>query len=191
MLSKFDKVPAASLRQTPGDCKAHAAWFRLRHALCRQHVLDFGGPNAKCQRAKGPVGAGVAIAADHGHARLRQPQLRPNDMHDALPARSDVEQRNACAFAIAPKGRDLLGRDLVLDVKAFVGSGGNVVIAAGPCCRMPARRSSRRARRWHRLPRGDTCGRWSGKGGRRVRKALSRSRPGRECGPANEMSSST
>ena len=68
-----------------GDARAqraiHAHLKRLRFALQQalrgQHVLDFAGADAERQRAECAVRGGVAIAADHGHAGLRQAQFGP------------------------------------------------------------------------------------------------------------------
>ncbi len=66
---------------------AHLAGLRpvLEQALGRQHVLDLAGADAEGQRAERAVRRGVAVAADDGHARLGQPQLRADDVDDALP----------------------------------------------------------------------------------------------------------
>jgi hypothetical protein len=47
-------------------------------------MLHLGGADAEGQGAEGAVGGRVAVAADHGHARLREALLRPDHMHDAL-----------------------------------------------------------------------------------------------------------
>src|SRR5271157_2060968 len=74
------------------------------------------------------MGARVAVAADDGHAGLREPQFRPDDMHDSLPARPNVEQWNRCTLTIAAQGRNLLRGDLVLNLKTFVGCGRDIVV---------------------------------------------------------------
>ena len=58
------------------DGDAHGARFSLEQRLGRQHMADLAGADAEGERAEGAVGRGVAVAADHGHARLGQPQLR-------------------------------------------------------------------------------------------------------------------
>ena len=78
----------------------HGFRLALRQALGGQHVLDFGGANAEGQRAERAMGAGVAVAAYDGHARLGQSEFRTDDVHDALVGRIHVEQRNAEIFAI-------------------------------------------------------------------------------------------
>ena len=44
----------------------------LQQALRGQHVFHFAGADAERQRAERSVRRGVAVAADHGHAGLRQ-----------------------------------------------------------------------------------------------------------------------
>ena len=53
-----------------------------------ENVFDFAGSDAECERAECAMRGGVAIAADHGHAGLRQAQLGSDDMHDALMSRN-------------------------------------------------------------------------------------------------------
>ena len=79
-----------SLAVTPGCSRpstvtASVFGRLLQQALRRQHVRHLAGADAERQRAERAVGAGVAVAADDRHARLGQPQLRPDDVHDALP----------------------------------------------------------------------------------------------------------
>jgi len=56
----------------------------LHKALGRQHVADLAGTNAEGERAECAMRAGVAVAADNRHARLRDAQLGPDDVNDAL-----------------------------------------------------------------------------------------------------------
>ncbi len=55
----------------------------------------FAGADAEGKRAKGPVRAGMAVAADNRHARLRQTLFRPDHMDDTLVFRAQVEERDA------------------------------------------------------------------------------------------------
>ena len=75
---------------------------RLRQTLRGQNVFHFRSADAERQRAECSVGAGVAVAADDGHARLGQAQLRADDMHDPLLRRMHVVERNAELGAVAP-----------------------------------------------------------------------------------------
>ena len=57
---------------------------RLQQALRGKGLLDFARPNANRQRAECAVRRRVAITTHDGHAGLRQPQFRADDVHDAL-----------------------------------------------------------------------------------------------------------
>ncbi len=57
---------------------------RLGQALGGQNVFHFRSADAEGQRAERAVRAGVAVAANDGHARLGNAQLRTDDMHDPL-----------------------------------------------------------------------------------------------------------
>ena len=56
----------------------------LQQALRGEDVLHLARADAEGQCAEGPVGRRVAVAADDGHARLREPELRPHHVDDAL-----------------------------------------------------------------------------------------------------------
>ena len=58
-----------------------------RQALRREDVAHLRRADAEGDGAERAVRRGVAVAAGDRHARLRQPQLRPDHMHDALRAR--------------------------------------------------------------------------------------------------------
>ena len=47
-------------------------------------MLHLRSADAERQGAHGPVGGGVAVAANDGHAGERQALFRPNDVHDPL-----------------------------------------------------------------------------------------------------------
>ena len=66
-----------------------------RQTLRRQHVPHLRRADTDRHRAKRAVGRGVAVAARDRHPRLRQPQLRPDDVHDALPVAVEIPQRDA------------------------------------------------------------------------------------------------
>ena len=73
----------------------------LQQALRGQHVLHFAGADAEGQRAERAVRGRVAVAADHGHAGLRESQFRPDHVHDALLARCarrGSECRTRCSW---------------------------------------------------------------------------------------------
>src|SRR2546428_420237 len=73
---------------------AHLAQLRLGHgeALRGEHVAHLGRPDAERDGADGAVRRSMAVAARDGHARLREAQLRPDDVDDALLARRHVEE---------------------------------------------------------------------------------------------------
>ena len=93
----------------------HGLRLALGHALRGQYMLDFGGPDAECQGSEGTVGAGVAVAADDGFSRLRQPQLRSDHVHNPLLGRVHIEQLHAEVFAILLQGCDLARCDRIGD----------------------------------------------------------------------------
>ena len=68
----------------PSTLTAKLFGSRWQQALRGQHVPDLAGADAEGQRAERAVGAGVAVAADDGHARLGEPELRADDVDDAL-----------------------------------------------------------------------------------------------------------
>src|SRR5262249_12898111 len=87
-------------RQVAIDAHFHGLRLLLRQRLRRQHVLDLACANAERQRAHRTVGAGVAVTAYDGHARLRQAQLRTDDMHDSLERAEAVFEANAELTAV-------------------------------------------------------------------------------------------
>ena len=101
-----------------------------KQRLRGQHVLDFAGADAEGQGPEGPVRGRVAVAADDRHARLGEPQLRPDHVDDALVAVVEVVEADAELAAVLPQGVDLLLGDRVGDRQAAVG-GGHVVVDRG------------------------------------------------------------
>ncbi len=77
-------------RQRAVDGDGHRLRLRLHQGLGGEHVLDLGGADAERDRAERAVGRGVGVAADDGHARLGQTELRADDVHDPL---LDVAER--------------------------------------------------------------------------------------------------
>ena len=70
-------------------------------------------PNASAPKRS--VRRRVAIAANHRHARLRQSQLRPDHMHDALLVAAQRITVDAEVLAILDQLLHLRGRDLIHD----------------------------------------------------------------------------
>ncbi len=81
----------------------------LQQALRREHVADFGAADAEGEGAERAVGAGVAVAADDGHAGLGGAELRTDDVHDAAPRIAHAEQLDAELGGIALQLAHLLG----------------------------------------------------------------------------------
>ena len=78
--------------QRSADFDQHGLRLALGQALGGQYMLDFRGADAKGQRAKSAMRAGVAVTANDRHARLGQAQFRADYMHNALIGRVHVEQ---------------------------------------------------------------------------------------------------
>ena len=121
-----------SLAVTPGWRRAvdpHLEGLRaaLQQGLGGQHVLDLGGADPDRQRAERAVGRGVRVAAHDRHARLRQSQLRTDDVHDPLVRRSDAVQGNPELVAVLLEAADLGERDLVGEGKRAIRRGNRVV----------------------------------------------------------------
>ena len=88
----------------------------LQQALRGQHVLHFAGADAERQRAERAVRGGVAVAADHRHAGLREALLRSDDVHDALLARcAGRKQRMPNSRQFFSSWSSCVGGDLVDD----------------------------------------------------------------------------
>ena len=96
---------------------AHLEGLRLalQQALRGQHVLHFAGADAEGQRAERAVRGGVAVAADHGHAGLRESQFRADHVDDALPVAVHAQAADAELAAVGFQLRELLGGDLIDD----------------------------------------------------------------------------
>ena len=101
-----------SLAVTPGarvpvERDPHRLRLALRQALRRQHVLDLGRADAEGKRTEGPVGRGVAVAADDRHAGLRQAELGTDHVDDALAAGAGRVERDAELLAVAAQRVEL------------------------------------------------------------------------------------
>ena len=121
-----------SLAETPGrEPPVHADLVVpravLEQALGGEHVLDLARADAEGQRAEGPVGGGVAVAADDGHARLGEPLLRPHHVDDALRRAAPAEERDLELAAVLLELPELGGR-LLVDHRP---AGGDGVVGGG------------------------------------------------------------
>ena len=112
-----------SLALTPGlelavDADLAGLGLALQQRLRGQDHLDLARPDAEGQRPEGAVRGGVGVAADDGHARLRQAQLRPDDVDDALRVAALAVERDAELAAVLPIWAQLLAGQLVEDRQA-------------------------------------------------------------------------
>ncbi len=78
------------------------------------------------------MSAGVAITANDRHSRLRQSQLRANDVDDALFSRIDIKELNVELAAILPERVDLCSGNRIGNRQTAIGRR-NVVIGSGNC----------------------------------------------------------
>ena len=78
-----------------------------RQALGREHVAHLAGADAEGHRAEGAVRGGVAVAAGDRHAGLREPELGPDHVHDALLPARRVEEADAVLGAVALEGASI------------------------------------------------------------------------------------
>src|SRR5262249_29549857 len=92
------------------------------------HMFDFRSPDTESERTECAVGAGVAVAADDGHARLCETEFWADDVHNSLLRRIDIKQPDAKFAAVLLQRLNLLlcdriedrsaawlGRDIVID----------------------------------------------------------------------------
>ena len=154
-----DEIQDQSLAVTP-----RASWpstrsssvlgLRLQQRLRGQHVLDFAGADAEGQRAERAVRGGVAVAADDGHAGLRQAELRADDVDDALLRIVQVVQR-------MPNSRQLLRSVSIccLEIGSAIGrravGRGHVVVGRGDGQFRPADFAAGQPQAFERLRAGD------------------------------------
>ena len=119
---------------------AHRLRPPLRQRLGGQDVLDLARADPERERAEGAVRGGVRVAAHDRHPGLRQPELRPDHMDDAVAAVAERIQAHAELRTVARRAP-----------------------RAGPGTARPARRA--RSRRCGRRSR--RCGRAGAPAGRR------------------------
>ncbi len=95
--------------------------------MCGQDHLDLTRTDAERQRPEGAVRGGVGVAADDGHARLREPELRPDDVDDAAGRRALAVERDPELAAVRLDLGELLAGQLVHDRKGRVERGDRMV----------------------------------------------------------------
>ena len=119
------------------DVDRHRLRLDLRQRLGREHVLDLAGADAERERAEGAVRRRVRVAADDRHARLGQPELRADDVHDALAGvahrvQPDAELGGVLAQRLELRAGDRVGhraaRTLDRRSRADAGSRRDVVV---------------------------------------------------------------
>ena len=88
-------------------------------------MREFGGADPKGQRAKRPVRAGVAVAADQRDAGQHDAKLRPHDVHNALAILAEVEKPYAGRLRLlAQPGTQAFARcEAVMDAVRRAGDG--------------------------------------------------------------------
>ena len=109
-----------SLAVTPGrqlavDVDRHGLRPGLRQRLGGEHVLDLGRADAERDRAERAVGGGVRVAADHRQPGLGQPELRADDVHDALVEVAEAVDPDAELLRVLAQRVDLGPRHRVGD----------------------------------------------------------------------------
>ena len=141
-------------RQFAVDVDRHRLERAQRQRLRGEHVLDLRCADAHRERAERAVRGRVAVAAHDRHAGLRQAQLRPDDVHDALLDVAHRVQPDAELLAVAPQRLDLGARDGVGDRLVDVDRR-HVVVLGGDGQIGPAHRAPGEPQPVERLRAGD------------------------------------
>ena len=110
---------------------AHRAGLVLDHALRREHVLDLARADPEGQRAEGPVGGGVRVAADDRHAGLGDAELGADHVDDPLARGSERVDGDAELLAVALERLHLHARERVLDPRRHGRAVGGGVVVGG------------------------------------------------------------
>ena len=100
---------------------AHVFGWFLNERLRCQNMFNLRRSNAKGQRAKCPMGCGVRITTNNGHARKGKALFRPNDMNDTLPDIIHRKIRNAEISRIFFQGFDLDTAFFIFNANRTVG----------------------------------------------------------------------
>ena len=85
-----DVLGADAGRQAAVDADLVGLRVALQERLGGEHHLDLAGPDPERERPERAVRARVRVAAHDGHPRLRQPELRADDVDDALARVADA-----------------------------------------------------------------------------------------------------
>ncbi len=101
-----------------GDC--HRLLGKLRQRLGCEDMFDLAGADTKCDRTERTMGAGVAVTADHRHARKRQPELGADDVNDALVLVAHRVVRDTKLGRVRTQRVDLFATNLVGDRQMLI-----------------------------------------------------------------------
>ncbi len=156
---KDDVLGAHTLTKPPGDVDRQGARPALQQTLAGQHMPHLGRSDAECQRAKGAMSAGMAVAAHDRLARLGGPQLGADDVNDTAMLAPEAVQMNAEFVAVIDHGFDLPGGGGLTDhvdiLERGYGLGGGGVIHGGYGAVRPAHGQARGPQRRVSLGCGD------------------------------------
>ena len=122
------------VRQLAGHVDGHSFERFQRQRLGGHHMLHLGGANTEGNGTERAVGCGVGIATDHGHARLGQPQLRTDNMHNALFNIAHGMDTDTKFFSIFAQGFHLGAGNEVINLRdgtSFDTFSGDVVVFCG------------------------------------------------------------
>src|SRR6266550_894583 len=111
--TKDDVLGRDPERQLTGDVDREVALPLLRKALGGQHDLDLRGADPEREGPEGAVGGRMGVAADDQHAGLGQPELRPDDVDDALAPAADLVEGDPRLPAVLGQDLHLLAGELV------------------------------------------------------------------------------
>src|SRR5699024_1805032 len=102
-----------SLAVTPGRSSPVTVTAMVLNGRRAHHVLALRGADPQRERAERPVGRGVRITPHHGHARLRQAELRAHHVDAALLQIAHRIQPDTELLTVAAQRLDLDTRGLV------------------------------------------------------------------------------
>ena len=144
-----------------GELAAHVdgqrAGLSLQQALRGEHMSHLRRANAEGERAERAVRARMAVTANDRFPRLREPELRPDDVDDAPPGVPEPEELDAEVRAVDLELAHLPGGGLDGDGRAaehLLRAGRSRVIHGGEGQLRPAHRQAPLAQRREGLGRG-------------------------------------
>ena len=130
MMRQHDVLGGDAGRQLAVDGHGHRLRPAQRQGLGGEHVLDLAGADAERERPERAVRAGVRVAADDGDAGLGEPELRTDDVDDALARVVHRVQADAELGAVLPQRLHLGAAHRIGDRQQRVG-GRDVVVLGG------------------------------------------------------------